>query len=230
MATPDYTSGEPLSSSSAIIDSNSTPSSDDRTSTVESEAGSGDEEIVPTVEAVRENSRRRKDYEDEVWRPVKIPRRLAFEWYSDSLSSPLNFNYAVLLNKYIKGLNLNEEDITVHNRFKKKMHKLFGSKFKGLKGASRKRYLDEPFFYDVKNSERVSSLSTQVASLQDTVKRLENEVATKGAEVEHLKESLGNCKELLKKSATTINEGKLYNEVEERQKRRKVFCSINYMV
>ena len=71
------------------------------------------------------------------------------------------------------------------------------------------------------------SLSMQVANLQDTVERLENEVAAK---VEHLKESLGNCKELLKKSATIVNEGKLYNEVGDRQKKRKVFYLINYIV
>ena len=72
-------------------------------------------------------------------------------------------------------------------------------------------------FFDIKASDRVSqvvsSLSTQVASLEDSCQ-----------EVQQLKESVNKYKELLKtdSSGKAVNQGKLYSEVGERQKRRRV--------
>ena len=74
---------------------------------------------------MRDNYTRRRDVED-VWCTLKIPRRLAFEWYNDSLGGLLN--YAMLLNRSVSGLNLNEEDNVLHNRIKLKVFKQFGSK------------------------------------------------------------------------------------------------------
>ena len=189
--------------------------------------GGTSEELLVMVTAVRENLTRRRDSENDVWRTLEIPRRLAFEWYNDLLKGG-SVNFAALLNKSVKShsLNLNEKDVALNDRFKRKLSKQFGSNYISRKGGERKRYLDQHFYFDVKMFEsgvsQGSSLVTQVENLQGTVERLESEVATKNTEVKNLKESLDNCKELLKKSATTVNEGKLYDEVGERQKRRKV--------
>ena len=43
-----------------------------------------------------------------VWHRLKIPRRLAFKWFNESLGS-LNCNYVVLLNESVEDLNLNED-------------------------------------------------------------------------------------------------------------------------
>ena len=78
------------------------------------------------------------------------------------------------------------------------------------KGGARKRYLDGTMFFDIKASDRVSqvvsSLSTQVASLEDSCQ-----------EVQQLKESVDKYKELLKteSSGKAVNQGKLYRVSEE---------------
>ena len=180
------------------------------------------EGLTITVEAVGSNSSRRKDFEEGIHYTLHIPRRLAYEWYKSE------DNYCKVLNKAVKGLDLNEADHVLQERIRTKIAKQFGSKLDSKKGGIRKRYLDSSMFLDIKNTDRLSAsdLSTQVANLEETVKRLEDESKKKDDEMECLRESVDEYRELLKKSAVTVNQGKLYDEVGERQKRRKVHVHV----
>ena len=180
---------------------------------------SSTEGLTVTVEAVGSNSSRRKDLAEGVHYTLNIPRRLAYEWHKS-----VDCNYCKVLNKAVKGLDLNEEDCLLQERIRMKVLKQFGSKFDSKRGGTRKRYLDNSMFFDIKDTDRLSlsDLSTQVADLKETVKRLEDEATEKDNEMECLRESVDEYRELLKKSAVTVNQGKLYDEVGERQKRRKV--------
>ena len=70
--------------------------------------------------------------------------------------------------------------------------KQFGSKLDSKKGEIRQHYLDSSMFLDIKDTDRLSAsdLSTQVANLEETVKRLKDESKQKDDEMECLRESV----------------------------------------
>ena len=81
-------------------------------------------------------------------------------------------------------------------------------------------YRSSVIYFDVYASDMVfaSQLSQQVQLLQTEVRELNNQVSEQEASITQLSEELAQTTSALQTSAATINLGKSYDEVQQRQK------------
>ena len=116
MATP----REVVSSSSVVSDGNGT-SSDiiviSNVSNAKASSTSEKEKLVVTVEeAVSSNRTRNRGSGERVLYTLRIPRRLAYEWYQSS-----NCNFVMMLNESVEWLGLNEKNGALQERIRSKI-------------------------------------------------------------------------------------------------------------
>lgn len=202
---------QPASSGNSSSNSNSTHTSTG--STTGSSVG-----LTVTVEAVKSNLTRPGDPID-VFCTLKVPRKLAYDWYKSSI-----VNYAACVNHSLNVRVLGIDNIALQDRLRTKISGQFGSNFASKKGGVRGRYLEGSFLFDVKRCDVFGSSQSpsQMAALQSSIEQLQSTVRAQEADIQQLNNEVRRTTDLLQSSAVVVNEGRLYSDVGERQKRRKV--------
>ena len=187
------------------------------------EKGSSPESRV-LMESSSMNSRRPRSA-DNVSHSLHIPCCLMYKWWKESSHYS---QYVQLLNNCVDTVQLDVNCKSLAKRLQVKVSKVC-HKVKKLKGRPKMVYLnEESILFDVHHSEIISAseLSHQVELLKTEVEELHQIVIEKDNCVKQLEEEVMKQKCILQTSNVDINLGKNYDEVQARQKARKVPLSI----
>ena len=120
---------------------------------------------------------------------------------------------------------LDEDNCDLEERLQLKFRKLSAKVKKIKSGRAKQDFLKKEviqFYLKLSDIISFTDLFSQVETLQCEVNQLSHSVSEKDSAIEVLKNEVTKQKKLLQTSAARVNVGKEYDEVQERQKARKV--------